>query len=210
MTRVHGPMMSLAATGTLASTLTFQHAARGPVARMRPAPSQPQSASQIATRAIATNLSRQWSSLSAADKLTWEPQAALQRLSRYHAWFKYNLTRIHAGLGATQAYPPINTPSGILAVAYGYDVYNRTAWVRTNIILPRPNLWYITLHASPTLATPSHRNMIKTIPAYYAGMLGAYVGPYPPGNMYFQATYTSKTGLRQTSRSAPCLINFPG
>lgn len=93
MVKVYGPMMSIDASGTLASTATFSKWKGRNYVRKRVIPKNPKSGSQTGIRSMFRWLSKIWDGLSAADKATWEARAAASIISPFNAFMAYNISR---------------------------------------------------------------------------------------------------------------------
>lgn len=90
MVRVHGPMMSLDASGTLAGTVVFSKWKGRNYVRERVTPANPKSGGQVGMRAMLKFLSQNWAALSAANKATWEDRADAGSYSPFNAYTSYN------------------------------------------------------------------------------------------------------------------------
>ena len=194
MARVHGPMMSLAATGTLASTLTFQHAARGPVARMRPVPSLPKTVTPLGNRPMMSGLSKLWRTLTAAHQATWIPLAQELQLPAYHAFMRYNGRRLCTKRGCTQEYPAAETGNTCFAGLISISPKYRTAKILDWGIGPPGNTWGTIFYLGPTGFTPNHNNIINIPSTTWAGGWFFLSDPITPGTYQIAVSHFSTTG----------------
>lgn len=105
MVKLRSPMLSTAASGTLAGRLTFGKLRGTSYARNKPTPKQPNSLLQLATRAMFQFLTANWHNLTAAQQATWSDAFPSTDISNYNAFIKYNLERWRSFHGPTKAYP---------------------------------------------------------------------------------------------------------
>jgi len=113
MVKVTGPMMSMAASGTLADTLVFGTWKGRPYVRERVIPSNPKTGPQVGRRAMFKFLSQEWDALLAATKATWQTPADQLVASPFNAYLAENMNRWHNFKAPTQASPAAegDTPS---------------------------------------------------------------------------------------------------
>lgn len=95
MVKVNGPMFSLAASGTLADTITFAVNKGRAYVRERVIPSNPKSGAQTGRRAMMAFLSQNWAALSPSEKATWQTLADASVISPFNAYTQHNLKRWH-------------------------------------------------------------------------------------------------------------------
>jgi len=105
MVRVNGPMMSLAASGTLANTIVFSIWKGRPYARERVVPSNPKSGGQVGRRAMFRFLTQNWAALTTVEKATWETLADQDTVSPFNAYIKFNMASWHNYIAPTQDTP---------------------------------------------------------------------------------------------------------
>jgi hypothetical protein len=75
MAKVKGPLMSLSATGTIAGSVTFSNWKGIPTARIKSAPTNPNTAGQQAQRTTFSNAVASWKAQDAGDQETWTNRA---------------------------------------------------------------------------------------------------------------------------------------
>lgn len=105
MARVTGPLLSLAASGTIQNTITYATWKGRPYARMHVIPSNPKTAAQVAVRAMLKFLSQGWSAIKAASESSWVAQADATKTSTFNAYISANLKRWREFQGPTQISP---------------------------------------------------------------------------------------------------------
>lgn len=106
MVKVYGPMMSIDASGTLASTATFSKWKGRNYVRKRVIPKNPKSGSQTGIRSMFRFLSKGWTGLSAANKATWEARAAAAIISPFNSFMGFNQSRWRDFNTPTKEDPP--------------------------------------------------------------------------------------------------------
>lgn len=123
MVRTQGPMMSLAASGTLAKTIVFSNWKGRSYVRERVIPSNPRSGGQVGMRAMFKFLTQDWTNISAANKATWETRADQNSVSEFNAYLSYNQFRWRDFKAPTQHDPEDTADTaptlGTLAAAAG-------------------------------------------------------------------------------------------
>lgn len=77
MAKTHGPLFSLAASGSIGKVLTFNQGAHVQVARRSPRSTAPPSVPQIDYRNRCRAASAYWRAMPAAEKTEWSDVAAL-------------------------------------------------------------------------------------------------------------------------------------
>lgn len=110
MARATGPLMSLAASGSVAKTLTFAHWKGRPYVRQLVTPANPKSTNQYYTRSMMAFLSKAWTFMNLIDATwqpTWETLAKMTNISPFNAFVQYNLKRWTQGMGAQTAHPAV-------------------------------------------------------------------------------------------------------
>jgi hypothetical protein len=112
MATTKGPLMSLDASGTVGSAIVFSHWKGRNVVRRHAVPANPQSAGQVAVRALLKFLSQQWSGLTAGNQATWDDPASGPNISPFNAYVGYSGNRwTHYG-GPTKEYPAAESNAG--------------------------------------------------------------------------------------------------
>jgi hypothetical protein len=111
MPKTVGPLLSIAAHGTLAGTLTFRRHRSGTVATRTPRPTGPPSIAQQSHRAIVASIASAYRAASTADKQSWHAYADPLQLPVWPAMCSFNLARLRAGKAITTVYPPSTGPA---------------------------------------------------------------------------------------------------
>lgn len=105
MVKLRGPMMSMAASGTLADTITFATWKGRPYARERVIPSNPQTGAQTGRRAMMKWLTQSWVDVDAPDRATYQDIADGLVASTFNAFISENLKAWHNFLAPSFPYP---------------------------------------------------------------------------------------------------------
>ncbi len=88
-----GPALSVGASGSLASELTFSNWKGKSYLKMHRKPNQPRTPPQVAMRAMMTHLSTSWTLFSDADHDAWQTLADERNISPFNAYQRFNLDR---------------------------------------------------------------------------------------------------------------------
>jgi len=163
MVKVSGPMMSMAASGTLAHTITFATWKGRPYVRERVIPSNPKSGAQVGRRALFKFLTQEWNDISTADKATWQTLADQLVASPFNGYLSANMKRWHNFMGPHQVYPLAAPASG------SDDTLDVCAWEENRISIKSDittvnDGWGTAIFADPTPGfTPSVGNCIMLV-----------------------------------------------
>ena len=98
------PLLSLGASGKLGGAIVFSSWKGRPVVRQLVTPSNPQSAKQIARRAMMRFLTQQWANISGADQATWDDLAKSKNVAPVNAYVGYDQRLWTQFLPPTQSY----------------------------------------------------------------------------------------------------------
>ncbi len=112
MVKVHGPMMSLDASGTLANAITFSKWKGRNYVRERVIPSNPKSGGQTGRRAMFKFLSQYWSTLLSGPQATWDTLGDDLIASPFNGYVSDNMKRWHNFISPTQTYPAAEIMNG--------------------------------------------------------------------------------------------------
>lgn len=112
MVKLAGPMFSLAASGTLAKTITFATWKGRPYVRERVIPSNPKSGAQTGRRAMFAFLAQEWAALTVAEKATWQTIADEIVASPFNAYVRVNMGNWHNFLTPGQQTPILRADAG--------------------------------------------------------------------------------------------------
>lgn len=205
MTKLTGPLFSRSATATLARLLTFVRTGAATKARQRVTPDDPRSGLQISARAMMRFLASQWTSLTAAQKLTWAARATLTNVSPYHAYLARNL-QLWRGFHApsksdpwtgTGSLPTSPTTSGSGGVRHAHFTVNFTLVMQG---------WAAVIFRSKTTGfTTSRLNAVAILPIPLLKKITFVDHALPPGTYYYKArhfTTLGKLGPALTQRTA--------
>ena len=112
MVKLHGPMFSLGASGTIGDAVTFASWKGRAYARERVIPSNPMSGPQVGMRAMMKFLAQAWDALGAPAKASWVLRAASSNISPFNAYVGYNQARWRSFAGPTQDFPAAEAHAG--------------------------------------------------------------------------------------------------
>lgn len=197
MVKVHGPMFSLKASGTLADTVTFTSWKGRNVVRERVIPSNPKTGPQTGMRMMMKFLSQIWDGLTTANKATWEDLADATVISEFNAFTSFSMKRWRSFKSPSKETPasesgeggdaPTTTPTGgirqiQLSIA---DGANPPDWG-----------WFI-YRDIETAFTPAYSNCIAVIPRTATPTV--YIDtPLAPDTYYYRIGGFSDDGVKGT------------
>jgi len=195
MVKLTGPIMSLAAGGSVGKVLTVANWKGRPYAKKFSIPTNNQQAAQLGIRAVMGFLSNQWASLSAAEQATWENLAASKDLSPFNAYLGYNLQRSTEDEMPTQEFPPAAglNPGNFVNMA---PEVHATYVVVKFANFPGNPVWATTIYRSASAGfSPGPENRLFMVPA---GIFptGSSVIDRPPshGTWYYKFRSGNPTG----------------
>jgi hypothetical protein len=196
MVKVHGPMMSLDASGTLANAVTYSKWKGRNYVRERVIPSNPKTGPQVGRRAMFTFLSQYWQYLGAADKATWQDVADELVALTFNAYVSKNMEGWHNFLSPGYLWPiDRNDTAGTV----GPDL---TATWEENRILFTVDIntlnqnWGVIIHASLTTGFDTAvSNAIIVIPATAVQQFTAYWTPPSVTTWYARCRCFSLEGV---------------
>lgn len=197
MVKVAGPMMSLAASGTLAKAITFSIWKGRPYVRERVVPANPKSGPQIGIRAMFKFLSQNWTPMGAALWSGWNDRADAQVISPFNAFMGFNQARWRNFLGPAAL--PTDLEEGTNGV---YAAGSATAAVRqisiTKELTTANQNWGFIIHRDPeTGFDVAFSNAIAVV---YTNALATYEyidTPLAAGTYYYNFSSFTSDGLRE-------------
>lgn len=191
----NGPLFSLSASGKLANTLVFSRWKGRPYVRELVTPANPQSAAQVAIRAMMRFLAQYWASMTTGQQASWEDLADAQSISAFNAFTQYNLREWRDFYMPGLQYPltRAQTPDALTswtAGAVGRDIILGATAAAVN----GDNL-LITIHRSlVTGFTPNWNNCIRVIPCASGDTVQYTDGPLDPDTYYYRAQIGTEDG----------------
>lgn len=195
MVKLSAPCMSLGASGTLADAITFASWKGRAYARERVIPSNPQSALQVAMRAMLKFLSQAWTSVGSTPKGTWADRADAGRYSPFNAYVSANQRRHREFQPPSQTDPAPET--GTLPVMTLDSAVGGVRSVDLTFTMTTVNdAWGIMIFRSPTgTYATSLATLIAVIPAPGVGAY-VYTDSVPaPGTYHYDARAFTKEGV---------------
>ena len=154
MARVSGPLMSMEASGTIASTLVYSRWKGIPYVRRHAIPSNPRAAKQIAVRAALRYFSRTWkTALGAPQWLEWQTQADTMHMSGFNRFIAVNLQRVNHMIAPIQTVIPIapgTTPVAPTVTGTGGIGCATLDWVYTGVAPDWGTIIFGALGGAPT------------------------------------------------------------
>jgi len=161
MVKLIGPAMGTKASGTVAGLLTYSNSRGSPYLKIHRKPKQPRSGEQKSLRAMMGFLSSDWTTISAADKATWQTVASRTNVSPFNAYQSENLKRWRMQKAPSVAYPaaeddlqafaPVCTAFGFTRYAIVNTVYSTSA---------RQNWGALIFHSTSGSPAATYSNLI--------------------------------------------------
>lgn len=143
--------MSLAASGSVAKTLTYAHWKGRPYVRQLVTPSNPRSTAQYFTRAMMAFLARAWAHMeafSSGSQATWQDLAKQGNFSPFNAFVKTNMMRwtqlqgpilmaTGAGSNTDNTITAFTATAGVRQIAISFhDAANNAGWDYSIVLDP--------------------------------------------------------------------------
>jgi len=195
MVKVHGPMFSLAASGTIGKAATFSNWKGRPYVRERVIPANPKSGPQIGMRAMLSFLSKEWAGLSTVEKATWEARAKATVIAPFNAFTSYNQTRWRSYKGPTQSFPAaeISTPAAAPTTTVTGGIRQCELSIADGA--PAPDWGFIVHRSTVTGFTPAYSNcvMVKPKTATPTVLIDT---PLAPGVYYYRVQGFNDDGVK--------------
>lgn len=197
MVKLTGPMHSHRASGTLANVLTFGKTGNTNTLRKKPRPSALPTGLQISIRAMLAFLSKQWSSLSAADIATWHNTFDNPTIPNYNNYIAYNITRWRSFKTPTKAYPPAESHMLPKDIAVNATARERQITIDATLLYVVGENWLITLYHN--LDAPAAQQLDQVIKIFHAEDLLTKTWKHqnlPPGTHHYLVTTATTSGLQ--------------
>lgn len=195
MAKVHGPLFSLAASGTVAKAITFGIWKGRPWVRQRVIPANPRSALQVSMRAMMKFIAQNWADIGDTPQASWEDRAKLTNISPFNAYCSANQRRWREFQAPGQTDPVAET--GTEPVATFDSVTGGVGHADLNFTVTTLNdVWGVLIFRSPTgTFETSIANMKYAIRVDGTGALVITDTPLDPGTYYWDARFFTKEGL---------------
>jgi len=192
MARVKGPLFSVDASGTVASTVVFSRWRGRNYVRRHAIPENPQSAAQTAARTVIAFLAPLWNGLAPEDKATWDDLAEATNISSFNAAIAYNARNWRDLMAPTKTHPAARsiTPGtvGVLTKV----VSGRQVQVTVPVTQGADD-WGIALLRRGTTGVSELSNAVMA--AEVGDTQNVFVdGPLDPGTYYYNARIWSTDG----------------
>lgn len=197
MVKLQGPCMSLAASGTLADTLTFTSWKGRSVCRERVIPSNPQSGPQTGMRSMMKFLAQIWDGLTTANKATWEDLADATVISEFNAFTSFNMKRWRSFKTPSKETPATETGEGGDAPTTTPTGGIRQIQLSIADGATPPDWGWIIYRYIETAFTPAFSNCIAVIPRTATPTI--YIDtPLDPDTYYYRIGGFSDDGVAGT------------
>jgi len=195
MVKVYGPMMSMAASGTLGKIATFSNWKGRSYVRKCVTPANPKSVLQVSVRAMMRFLSQEWEGIGSTPKGSWDDAAAATNISPFNAYIAANASRWREFQPPSQTNPAPETgdvPVATLDSAVGGPSYCDVTMTITTL----NDVWGVILFRSPTgTFTTSRANAIRVIPITAEEEVVFTDSGLDAGTYYYDARFFTKEGV---------------
>jgi len=199
MARVTGPLMSIDASGSIASTIVYSKWRGRNYVRRHAIPANPRSGPQLAARAVIAFLGRAWETVTVPNRATWEDVADAAKISPFNAFVARGAKDWRDGWAPSEFLPATRTQiPGVIGVL-ACTLYERQ--ISIDLSYTPGGAGYdrgiVVIRSSSTIATPSVTLAVAAFAA--AGGLVPFVdGPLAPGTYYYNAAVWTEDGALST------------
>lgn len=204
MVKLTAPMLSLAASGTIADAITFASWKGRPYARERVIPANPRSGAQVGRRAMFTMLTQAWNGdyMNDTRRATWQDLADQLVASPFNGFMSHNMALWHNFLSPTLSTPPEGAEAGSALVM------TAAAWEENRIKLTFdavPIAFDIGVGIFAKLAgavTPAVGNCIMVTLHDSADIFSRFWTPPEVGTWHFDSRVMSRDGIMEAAGGA--------
>lgn len=194
MVKLTAPCMSLGASGSIGGAMTFAAWKGRAYARQLVIPSNPQSALQVAMRAMLKFISQAWASVGTTPQGSWATRAAASNISGFNAFVSANQMRWREFQAPSQTDPAAET--GTQPVATLDTAVGGVRHIDLTLTVTTANdVWGVMIFRSPTgtFAT-SLSNCVAILPVSGAGTIVWTDSNLVAGAYYYDARFFTKEG----------------
>jgi hypothetical protein len=192
MARVKGPLFSVDASGTVASTVVFSRWRGRNYVRRHAIPANPRSAGQTAARTVIAFLAPEWSLMTDADKASWENLAEATNISPFNAFVAANARNWRDLMAPTKTHPAARTTAPGTVGVLTKLVSGRSVQVTVPVAAGSDD-WGLALLRSGTTGVSQLTNAVMAAEAGPAEVVFVD-GPLEPGTYYYNARVWSADG----------------
>lgn len=195
MVRTKGPLLSLAATGTIGNVLTASSSKGRSYLKLKVTPKDPRSPRQLSIRAMVTFLNLNWSELDQEDKDLWNPIAAANKISVQNAYLAKNMERWTTNSAPSD--DPAQQPPDSAKRPYFYPplLLGRGARLRA-ICSPILNSCAMVFYRDVNgLAPPTWENAVHVVKITAPASIYWTDTPLAPGSYYYHAISFTHHGV---------------
>lgn len=166
MARTTGPLASLSAAGTLVPGITFRRRGGLTICERTPYHAIKPTQASIANQTIIKCLTAWWHTVTAPERFGWDALAPGYAPTAYHAFLKYTLRRIWAGLYPSRWYPtPTVLPGGNIS-GVSHSISSNHVRLGYNSLPANPRTFDIAwrTQVTPTVRSPATLAGIWLVP----------------------------------------------
>ncbi len=198
MTKLRGPALSQAASGTIAGAVTISSWKGRPYIKRRSTITDVNTAPQISSRQMMSWLAAQWSPMPDEKKLTWLKPAQSKNIPGYNAFLEENLQRWAQLKSPTQTYPATEDTSSGTAGTYPLIYPHPLALRLTFRIYTLGDAWGFHLFRGPVYGFPlTVDRHIATFLKETKPLETFFLRDQPAGDAWYVGQIFSHTGKKQ-------------
>lgn len=194
MAKLDGPLMSMAASGSIGGILTFGQNKGRNFVRQLVIPSNPQTAAQSGVRSMMKFIGQEWAQLSPTDQATWATRAAQTNISNFAAFSSKGMDNwSNANLAAQSQDPAITvtTPAGPPTVITDTVVERRATIDWTDDVVGSDDFGVIYYQSPTTGFTTGRDNAVAVVDM---GVLSYTTKSLIPGTYYYRLATFDEAG----------------
>jgi hypothetical protein len=199
MAIVHGPLMSMDASGTVGDTMTFAKWKGRNYVRNRVIPANPKTAGQLGIRAMLKFLGQAWAALTAQNKASFEAGAIAKSISAFNQYMSVNMARWRDSLLPAQndVAAKAHTPSAVsqMTLTGGNGSVNVAITIATAV-----NQWGVIIFRDLAAITALNRSKaVAVIPVSDQTSLNFLDSGLEPGTYHYRAVAITDDGVQGTA-----------
>jgi len=207
MVKTTGPMLSAAASGTLADAITHSNWKGRSYAKRPGKPTNNQQPTQLGLRAAMTFLAKEWKTLTSVAQASWGPLSTPFNIPAYNAYISENLTRIVDNASPYKEYPRVPDSYPVTVINFADESFFRYVAISFEIT-HNMNQWNVQIHRSPVaIFDPLPSNLVAMITPKPIHTAATYNDKPPSkGTWYYKLFAASKDGDRGSATGTQTVV----
>lgn len=198
-------MLGSAASGSLAGQLIFSSSKGRAYLKRHKKPKQPDTAGQVAMRAMMAFLSQKWKTLNQAQQDTWAEEAHKHNLAPFNIFQRENLQRWRNYLAPSRVHPaPMGGNTGSISTQTILP-HVRSFTVRWRVVT-LADIWAMALFLVPASGAPTlWSNLLHVTPITSTGYYTQLISPYAAGTYWIAEKRLLWTGYKPATSAYRCV-----